>query len=97
MAVTYEKIVAEDLDVGTGTVVRHMPGGGTANAQQVNIGSFADPGVTVAAIGLASDHPGQLRVVSDLTTTTTGIAAVGGGANRGVVFSNGTTWKVVMA
>lgn len=97
MAAIYEKIVAEDLDVGTGTVTRHLPGGGTATASQLNIGSLADPGVTLASIGAASEHPGQQRVVTDLTTTTVNIVAVGGGANRGLVFSNGAAWKVVAA
>jgi len=95
MAVIYETIVAEDISVGTGTVTRHLPGGGTASGAQVNIGTFAEPGVTLAAIGAASDHPGQLRVVSDLTSIANGGVAAGGGALRGVVFSNGVAWKVM--
>lgn len=96
MAIPYEKIVEEDLNLGTGTVDVTMPGGGSSTGHRVHIGSFADTGQTTAQIGAASAHPGQLRVVSDSTTTTPGATLVGGGANRVLVFSNGTTWKVVM-
>jgi hypothetical protein len=74
-----------------------MPAGGTATGSQVHIGTFADPGVPLASIGPASDHKGQQRVVSALTTQTTNIVAVGGGAFCGMVFSNGVSWKVMMA
>jgi len=89
--------VAEDLALGTSTVSVSLPAGGSATGTQIHIGTFADPGVTLASIGAATEHPGQQRVVTDLTTTTTGIVAVGGGANRGLVFSNGSAWKVVSA
>lgn len=97
MSAIYERIVAEDLDIGTGTVQRHLPGGGTATGSQCHIGTFADPGVALAAIGAAAAHPGQQRVISDSDTTTPGAVPVGGGANRALLFSNGVSWKVVMA
>lgn len=41
MGVPYEKIVAEDLDLGTGTATITMPAGGTATGHQIHIGTFA--------------------------------------------------------
>lgn len=40
MSVPYEKIVAEDLNLGVGTVSVTMPGGGSATGNKVNLGTF---------------------------------------------------------
>lgn len=42
MAVVYEKIVAEDLEIGTGTVTRTAPGGGTMIGTKINLSTFTD-------------------------------------------------------
>lgn len=53
MAVKYEKIVEEDLNVGTGTVDVTMPGGGTVVGHRIGIQSF------VALAVIASMDGGQ--------------------------------------
>lgn len=44
MSVPYEKIVAEDLNTGLGTVSVSMPGGGSATGNKVNLGTFGSLG-----------------------------------------------------
>lgn len=40
MSVPYEKVVAEDLNLGVGTVAVTMPGGGSATGNKINLGTF---------------------------------------------------------
>jgi hypothetical protein len=40
-AIIYEKAVAEDLDLGTGSVQKTDPGGGTLTGTRINLESFA--------------------------------------------------------
>ena len=40
MSVPYEKIVAEDLNLGLGTVSVSMPAGGSATGNKINLGTF---------------------------------------------------------
>lgn len=58
MSIPYEKIVAEDLHLGSGTVSVTMPGGGSATGHKVGLHSFfgatydpSDLAATIAAIG----------------------------------------------
>ncbi len=95
MAIIYETIVAEDLDLGHGTVSKHMPAGGTATGNRINLATFKESGQLYAAIPAASDDVGALRVVSDAVARIPGTTVAGGGTYRVLVFSNGTTWVVV--
>lgn len=62
MAVVYEKIVAEDLELGYGTVSRTMPAGGSATGNKIGPQSF-----TSMAFG-ASRTSNQSITASTLTT-----------------------------
>ena len=62
MSVLYEKAVAEDLELGLGTVSRTMPGGGSATGNKINLGTF---GALAAA---ASRTSSQSISASTLTT-----------------------------
>ena len=53
MAVKYERIVEEDLNIGTGTVDVTMPGGGTVVGHRIGLHSF------VALTAIASMAGGQ--------------------------------------
>ena len=58
----------------------------------VNVGTY-----TVATLPSASANAGALAQVTDSSVTTNGSAVSGSGSNRVVVFSNGSTWDVVVA
>lgn len=96
MAIPYELLVAEDLDLGHGTVSRTMPAGGSATGTQVNLGTFRSAGVLYSTLLAASEVPGMLIQVRDAASKTPGATLAGGGAFLVLAFSNGTTWLVVM-
>lgn len=96
MAVKYEKVVAEDLNLGRGTVSVSMPAGGTATGTRIGLRTFVDAGVLVSALPAAAASAGMLETVSDSTTKTPGATVAGGGAYCVLVFCNGTNWLVVM-
>jgi hypothetical protein len=52
---------------------------------------------TVATLPSAAANPGRIAQVTDSSVTANGSAVAGGGANRVMVFSNGTSWDVVVA
>lgn len=58
----------------------------------VTVGTY-----TVATLPSAAANAGALAQVTDSSVTTNGSAVAGGGSNRVVVFSNGSTWDVVVA
>lgn len=58
----------------------------------VSVGTY-----TVATLPSASANAGRLAQVTDSSVTANGSAVAGGGANRVLVYSNGTTWDVVVA
>lgn len=58
----------------------------------VTVGTY-----TVATLPSAAANPGRLAQVTDSSVTTNGSAVAGGGSSRVVVFSNGSTWDVVVA
>ena len=68
MAIPYELIVKEDLDLGVGTVSRTMPAGGTATGHQVNLS-------TLALVATATWSPGAI-LDGDSATTTVTVAGV---------------------
>lgn len=97
MAVTFEKMVAEDMELGHGTVNRTMPAGGSAVGNKINLATFQeDTGELFSALPTAAVGKGSFRVVRDSTTTTFGATITGGGANFVLAWSNGVNWKVVM-
>jgi len=61
MAVVYERIVQEDLNVGVGTVEVTMPGGGTQTGHQISVLTF--PHVGFAAHLSASMPVGNSAVI----------------------------------
>lgn len=98
MSTPYEKVVAEDLNLGQpdDTVPVTMPGGGIATGSKIGLHTFYDSvGQAFATLPAASTVKGQQRYVNDCTTTTPGASAAGGGANFVLVMSNGASWKVV--
>lgn len=58
----------------------------------VTVGTY-----TVATLPSAAANAGALAQVTDSSVTANGSAVAGGGSNRVVVFSNGSTWDVVVA
>lgn len=96
MAITYQKAVAEDLELGHGTVTVNMPAGGTATGTKIALSTFQeDTGELFSALPSASVGKGQLRVVRDSSTATAGATITGSGANFVLAWSNGTNWVVV--
>lgn len=65
MAVPYEKIVEEDLNLGTSTATVTMPAGGTATGHQINPATF--PALTFAATAPGTQTTAGSATVS-LTT-----------------------------
>ena len=63
MAVLYELIVEEDLNLGTGQVEVHMPGGGTVIGTRINLDSLP------AKEGSATYDPASLADGAGVTTT----------------------------
>lgn len=96
MAIIYEKIVEEDLELGHGTASRHMPAGGTATGTKITLGTFNDSaGVAYATLPAASAAKGRLETVNNSTTKTAGATVAGGGAYFVLAWSNGTNWIVI--
>lgn len=62
MSVPYEKIVAEDLNLGTGTVEVTMPAGGTATGHAINPATFA-------ALAFAADAVGTQSLAASILST----------------------------
>ncbi len=84
-----------DVDVGSGGVA-NFQGAITATSGSftglVTVGTY-----TVATLPSAAANAGALAQVTDSSVTANGSAVAGGGSNRVVVFSNGSTWDVVVA
>lgn len=56
------------------------------------------PSATVAGAGSAATAgAGALHYVTDLNATTAGSTAAGGGSNKGVIVSDGSNWKIMVA
>lgn len=77
MALVYETIVGQDLDLGTGAVSKTAPGGGTLNGTQISISTLGLNGATTSAI-TATWAPGALSALGYATTTATVTGAVVG-------------------
>jgi hypothetical protein len=82
------KAIGTDLEV----VGASQFTGAVTCSNLLGLGSF-----TVATLPSASANAGRIAQVTDSSVTTNGSAVAGGGSNRVMVFSNGTTWDVVVA
>jgi hypothetical protein len=67
MTLPYEKVVKEDLNLGTGTATVTMPGGGTDTGTQINLSTF----------GLAASDTWDPASVADGDQATTTITVTG--------------------
>jgi hypothetical protein len=74
MALVYEKIVAEDLELGTGTVSRTSPSGGTMTGNKINLSTFGAYGLATHADNTTALAAGL--IAGDLYVTSTGILMV---------------------
>lgn len=72
-------------------------GGGIAAASGTFSGLVTVGTYTVATLPSAAANAGALAQVTDSSVTANGSAVAGGGANRVAVYSNGSTWDVVVA
>lgn len=90
MAIVYELVVKQDLDLGVGQVVRTNPGGGQMLGDQVNLATVAlrasqvwAPGTVgaLSSVGLAVSVPGAvvgMPVLVSLSTLNSGTAIIWG-------------------
>lgn len=62
MSVPYEKIVAEDLNLGVGEVEVTMPGGGTATGNKIGPHTFAARAVS-ASLSVAQEVDAAIEVI----------------------------------
>ena len=70
MAIIVERIMAQDIELGTSTTSKTHPGGGTLNGHQVSLSTLS----TVGASGSADTetwNPGEIATKSSSTTTVT--------------------------
>lgn len=66
MSVPYEKVVEEDLNLGTDTVDVTMPGGGTATGHKINPSTFPALAFSATAPGSQSITGGAAAAVVEL-------------------------------
>lgn len=67
MAVKYERIVEEDLNLGVGTVDVSMPGGGTAVGHRIGPQTFSALTFIATSTGGQSVHGGSAAAVVQMT------------------------------
>jgi hypothetical protein len=77
MAIPYEKAVAEDLNLGHGTVSVTMPGGGTATGNKIGIHSLLETVFNVKDFGAVGD--GETDDTDALEACKSACSAAGGG------------------
>jgi hypothetical protein len=64
MSVVYEKIVAEDLELGTGSITLTSPSGGTMVGTKINLATFTDSANTSDCVYLGgSQTEGAWRLI----------------------------------
>lgn len=81
-----------DVDNGTAGQFRDLRLRNLTASGLITLGTY-----TVATLPSASANAGAIAQVTDSSVTTNGSAVAGGGSNRVMVFSTGTTWDVVVA
>src|SRR4051812_19314629 len=97
MALPYEKVVAEDVNLGYGTVSVTMPAGGSATGNKVGVHTFLGGHVNARDFGAAGDGASDDSLAIQTAIDT--VAAAGGGVvllprgtfrlNTGLVFPVG--------
>lgn len=85
MAVTYERGVAEDLELGRGTVTRTMPAGGTAQGSKIGLHTFGFAWFNIVDYGAQSGGVSGCKTA--IQAAIDACAAAGGGT---VFVPNGT-------
>jgi len=70
MALVFETLVGEDIDLGTGQVSKTAPGGGTLNGTQVSISTLGLSGASTSAVTSTWD-PGSVPATQAVTNTVT--------------------------
>lgn len=70
MAVIVETLMAQDLELGTGTTVKTHPAGGTLNGHQISLSTFSLAGASGTATS-ASWTPSSLTIVTGDQVSTT--------------------------
>jgi hypothetical protein len=81
-----------------GTAVVTISAAGAISASSATFTGLVAVGTyTVSTLPSAAANAGALAQVTDSSVTANGSAVSGGGANRVVVFSNGSTWDVAVA
>lgn len=70
MALVFETLAAEDLDLGTGLVTKTNPGGGTITGTQLNVSALGLTGAGNRAVTATWD-PGSVSPALSVTTTVT--------------------------
>jgi hypothetical protein len=68
MPLLYETATGEDLDVGTGTVTKTAPAGGTMSGTQISISTLGTNGATTSAATATWDPASVLAAQSTSTT-----------------------------
>ena len=81
-----------------GTTVFSIGSAGNISCGAITASALVTVGVyTVATLPAAASNTGAIAQVTDSSVTANGSTVAGSGANRVVVFSNGSTWNVVVA
>lgn len=70
MALVYETLMGEDLDLGVSTTSKTAPGGGTLNGTQISISTLGIDGADTQA-GSAAWAPGEITGGQSAATTMT--------------------------
>jgi len=89
MSIVYEKVVAEDLNLGVGSVTVTSPAGGTMTGSKINIRTFFPPLFYVDDYGAVGN--GVANDTTAIQNAITALQAAGGGT---LVFRPGATYYV---
>lgn len=86
----------KDLSLSRASANTLQVGDGGANSNGTILARLVQSaGVTVASLpAAAAGNAGTISYVTDSNSTTIGATVAGGGANRVLVWSNGTAWKI---
>lgn len=85
MSRIYERILGQDLNLGTGTATVQNPGGGTLNGHQISLSTFGIDGAAGSATAVVWDPP--LLPAFQTTSNTVTVPGAGLGDLVAVTFS----------